>query len=116
MTPFLFQIPRRSYLFLEGVTLHLVASRTCQIQEATRATFLDVLSSSVDTPGSGLNVFFSNLQQKMRMEDVSENWSRVLASNTIWSDFVVNDKSFTKSQYNYAGKFYEVYGSFCLHS
>ena len=52
----------------------------------------------------------------MKMEDVSENWSRVLTSNTIWSDFVVNDKSFTKSQYNYAGKFYEVYGSFHLHS
>ena len=46
-TPFLFQFPRGSYLFLEGLTF-------CENLEATRATFQEVLLSSVDTPGSGL--------------------------------------------------------------
>ena len=51
-TPFLFQFPRGSYLFLEGLTFVGIIWVTCAILEATRATFLEVLYSSVDTPGS----------------------------------------------------------------
>ena len=51
-TPFLFQFPRRSYLFLEGVTFDCYIPVTSEILEATRATFLELLCSSVDTPGS----------------------------------------------------------------
>ena len=52
-TPFLFQFPRRSYLFLEGVTFHCTIPVACEILGATRATFLEVLFSRLDTPGSG---------------------------------------------------------------
>ena len=52
-TPFLFQFPRGSYLFLEGLTFVGIIWVTCAILEATRATLLEVLCSSVDTPGSG---------------------------------------------------------------
>ena len=51
-TPFLFQFPRRSYLFLEGVTSVILIPVTSKPLEATRAAFLLILCSSVDTPGS----------------------------------------------------------------
>ena len=53
-TPFLFQFPRGSYLFLESLTFVGIIWVTWAILEATRATFLEVSSSSVDTPGSGI--------------------------------------------------------------
>uniref|UniRef100_A0A0K2T9A3 F-box domain-containing protein n=1 Tax=Lepeophtheirus salmonis TaxID=72036 RepID=A0A0K2T9A3_LEPSM len=35
------------------------------------------------------------------------NWSKMVYINTIWSEFVVHDSTFTNSRFNYAGKFYE---------
>ena len=55
-TPFLFQFPRGSYLFLEGLTFDGTIPVTCENLEATRATFLEALCSSVDTPGSDLSL------------------------------------------------------------
>ena len=40
------------FSFLEGLTNGLTIPEGCEILEATRATFLEVLCSSVDTPGS----------------------------------------------------------------
>ena len=41
------------FSFLEGATCGLAFPVTCKSLETTRATFLEILSSSVDTPGSG---------------------------------------------------------------
>ena len=41
------------FSFLEGLTYVSTIQVTCEILEATRATFLELLWSSVDTPGSG---------------------------------------------------------------
>ena len=41
------------FSFLEGLTNGLTIPEGCEILEATRATFLEALCSSVDTPGSG---------------------------------------------------------------
>jgi len=40
------------FSFLEGLTNGLTIPEGCEILEATRATFLEALCSSVDTPGS----------------------------------------------------------------
>ena len=43
------------FSFLEGLTNGHTIPVACEILEATRATFLEVLFSSVDTPGSAQN-------------------------------------------------------------
>ena len=49
------------------------------------------------------------------MSCVCPNWSRIIECKTVWSDFVVHDSCMTRSRYNYAGKFYEVFYTFIIY-
>ena len=46
--------PPSFFSFLEGATCGLAFPVTCKSLETTRAAFLEILFSSVDTPGSVL--------------------------------------------------------------
>ena len=81
-TPFLFQFPRGSYLFLEGLTFVGIIWVTCAILEATRATFLEVLYSSVDTPGSGqLRLAWKSSEKQLDICDAKTMKNSILIMN-----------------------------------
>jgi hypothetical protein len=50
--------PPSFFSLLEGATCGLTFLVNSKSLEATRATFLEILCSSVDTPGSGMEIVF----------------------------------------------------------